>query len=912
MILTIAKTKTRTGLLAGLVILMAVPAVAQPTSTFDSDTIWIEGEQATRKDVSRHSWYDSVKKDTLSGNDWLSHFDERKEGFAEFEFDVAEADSFAFWLRANPLAAKLSYKLDTGDWQSIDFSGDKRGQINIAADNKPDLRFICWLKVGTVALSAGHHTIAFKMNSGPQNHGGIDCFVFTRIPFVPSGADRPTRQNEPVAADTWFPVVMDDDAFSSQSIIDVSRLVEAPAGKHGFLKRHGADLQFENASQPTKFWAINAMPQSNWSAQQMTQAAKWYRKHGLNLVRQHTVIDAVGLLDRSGKFDPTRMDRYDRWFATLKEQGIYTTWSVIYPHHGRFLQQHDPIDPQLFAEIDRVDEQADGNRQPIAVNDFINLDPSLQAVAWRYFEALLDHVNPYTGLAYKDDPALAMLEFQNESNVFFFTLNVLSDPGKMPILSRRMRQAFFQFAKDRYGSQQKALLAWDGRSMDGDDWDAGELRLMGAHHWGSDGPQYEYAGQTRRAGDYIEFLTGIQREYYSRRQRQVREAGFRGATVATAWKSGGPGASMANLYADTAADVVDRHNYFGGGDGGHRIVEGKVNNDTHLDQPGHGLLSLGLFQVADHPFAVSELAQMPPNPWKAEAVPLCAFYGIGLQGWDAIYSFSMSSHRMGDGWHHLGKYVVETPHSIGQFPAIAFAIANHHIDEGEVVAARYLSKDQVFSGKDPLGQSLAGGGYDAKELTGSFTTPPWALAVGRVTIKFVANPAKSELKDLTPYHDQAAKRLTSTTGQLVWDYGNRHVEVRSAKTQAIIGFAGGKSFRLPAADVRVKTPFVSLIFTPLDNADLVDSEHILITAMARDKQTGTEYNDDDSMLIAIGGPPLLMEPVQATIRFKGSRPMSVRPCDLYGVPRSDEIDIAADGTFQIDGRGQTYYYEVRR
>jgi hypothetical protein len=301
---------------------------------------------------------------------------------------------------------------------------------------------------------------------------------------------------------------------------------------------------------------------------------------------------------------------------------------------------------------------------------------------------------------------------------------------------------------------------------------------------------------------------------------------------------------------------------------------------------------------------------MPPNPWKAEAAPLYAFYGMGLQGWDAVYNFAMNSHRMADGWHNLSKYVVETPHYMGQFPAIGFAIHNGHIQEGDVIAARHLSRDDVFSGKDTLGQSLAGGGYDAKELVGSLTTPPSAQAIGRVTIQF--GSGQSELQDLSRYHDESGKRITSTTGQLVWDYRNRYVEVRSPKTQAIVGFAGDQSFDLPGAEVKVETPFVSLIFTPLDNADLVDSRHLLITAMARDKQTGTEYNADFSQLLRIGGPPLLMEPVQASIKLKGSRPSSVRPCDLYGVPRSEQLEIASDGSFKIDGRARTYYYEVRR
>lgn len=888
----------------------SIPALAaEDAPASAADAIWIEGEGATRSNVTPHNWYNSVKKDVLSGEEWLSHFDPGKAGTAEFDFNVVEADEFTFWIRANPIQARLSYRLDgRGEWQLIDLQDDQRGFANIAADNKPDLRFITWVEVGKVNLSAGKHTIAFRMDSGPQNHGAIDCFAFVRIPWVPSGAEKPTVRSGPAAPDEWFPVVMDDDPFSPESVIDMSALIEAPAGQHGFLDRDGESLRFEHAGSHVRFWGTNAAPH-NWSPDEMTQAARWYRKHGINLVRQHTVIDAVGLLDARGRFDQRRLDHYDRWFATLKDQGIYTTWSVIYPHHGAFLQQGD-VDADLFSELDASDQDRDGRRRPIVVNDFINLDRRIQDAAWRYFDALLNHVNPYTGLAYKDDPALAILEFQNESNVFFFTLNVLSDPGMVPGQSRQIRQRWFEFVKQKYGTQAATARAWGGRWQREDDWEGGELKLMGAHHWGSDGPQYEFTGQDRRCGDYIEFLTSIQREYFERRERDVRDAGFRGVTVTTAWRSGGPAASMANLYCDTAADAIDRHNYFGGGDGGHVITEGRVNNETHLSRPGHGLLNLGLFQVEDRPFVVSEWSHLPPSPWKAEAAPLYAFYGMGLQGWDAVYHFAMGGLRMGDGWPSQSKYVTQTPHYIGQFPALAFAVHNGHIREADVVALRRVSRDDLFAGRDVLGQSLSGGGFDAKDLEGQLTTPPAALAVGRVTIEFA--DGDSERQDLSRYLDERSQTITSTTGELVWRYGERIVEVRAPKTQAVIGFAGGQTIDLPGVSVSVDTPFVSLLFTPLDNADLRDSRHILITAMARDKQTGSEFNDDWSQLIAMGGPPLLMEPVQATLTLEGERPGSVRPLDFYGVPRDESIEVSADGSFRIDGRFATYYYEVRR
>lgn len=182
--------------------------------------------------------------------------------------------------------------------------------------------------------------------------------------------------------------------------------------------------------------------------------------------------------------------------------------------------------------------------------------------------------------------------------------------------------------------------------------------------------------------------------------------------------------------------------------------------------------------------------------------------------------------------------------------------------------------------------------------------------MGKVAITFGMESA-IEL-DADQFHDAASQTITSNTGELVWHYGDRVVEVRTPKTQGIIGFAGRQDWTLPSVDAHVETQYVSLLFTPLDNLDLVESKHILITAMARDKQTGTEYSSDLKTLTKMGQPPLLMQPVQATLKIHGSTPTHVRPVDFFGVPRDEQIPIASDGTFTINGRWQTYYYEVRR
>ncbi|NLF39218.1 hypothetical protein GX586_07220 [bacterium] len=866
------------------------------------EAVWIEGENAVFKDVTEHPWwYDKVSNAFLSGGAWLHHFSELKPGNAEYSFTISTPDKYSLWLRANPSGAKLACQVDAGEWKEIDMKGDVRENRNIAEDGKVDLRFIAWVNGGTHQLDAGMHTIRFRMHSENSNHGAIDCLVLSRVPFAPSGTNRPTMKIVANDPGDWFPVVFENDQFSPESVIDMSSLVEAPAGTHGFLKRAGANLKFENADKPVKFWGCGANLQyGSLSREQQAQRAKYLRKHGVNMVRQHPVLGDVGPL-RNGQFDQKRIDEFDFYFSEMKKNGIYMTWSVFYP---LLVSADDGYDPELFAELE---EKENGLR---SASGLVNVERGLQDLQLKYVAALLEHTNAYTGLCYADDPALAVLEIQNEDCVFWGApLNVLAAGMTFPRHSMRLRQRWFAWATNLHGSVEAVRAAWNGLAPK-DAPDKGEFALMASYHLGGQGPLYEFQGMTARAGDYVRFLTEIQREFYDRREKEMRSLGFKGVTVTTAWRAGGAGADPANTYCDTACDMIDRHNYFGGGVGGHNIADGKVNNGTHFVKPGSGLLASGLYQVEDRPFCMTEWSQCPPNQWKLEASPLIAFYGMGLQGWDASYHFLNGRERIGDGWPNLSSYVTDTPHYIGQFPAIAFALYNGHIKEGDVAAARRITVDDLFKGVDPLMQDFTGGGHDDKTLQGALSTPEEMLAIGKVTCAFEGGAP--EQIATTSFWNKTAKTVTSTTGELVWDYGRQLVTLRTPRTQAIIGRSGGKAVILPAVGAKIKTPFVSMIFTPLDNKELAQSSHILITALAQDTQMNAKYNEDGSMLITVGAPPLLLEPVQALVKFRGPAPKEIVVLDQYGVPTDRRVKLEKDGSFTIDGTYQAYYYEVKR
>ena len=128
----------------------------------------------------------------------------------------------------------------------------------------------------------------------------------------------------------------------------------------------------------------------------------------------------------------------------------------------------------------------------------------------------------------------------------------------------------------------------------------------------------------------------------------------------------------------------------------------------------------------------------------------------------------------------------------------------------------------------------------------------------------------------------------------------------------MIGKVMGEQIKLRDVKATFNTPFVSVIFTPLDNLPLATSRKILVTALARDKQAGAAYSDDGTKLTATGTAPLLLEPVQATIQINGAKPSRIQPLDHYGVPMKSDVPVAADGSFRIDGTFRAYYYEVVR
>ncbi len=877
------------------------------SSALAQDFFWLEGEAASRQDVKKHPWwYDKVKKDVLSGGEWLHHFSDAGEGSAEWEFEVATPGSYVLWLRANPTAAKLLWSQDGGQEQEVDFA-NARGTQNIAEDNKPDLRFLAWARAGTLKCMPGKHSVKLRFASPASFHGGVDCLCITKVPFVPNGTQKPGTK-APAGPDVWFPLIADEMDPGAESILDMGKLLDAPAGKHGRLKAVGDRMEYaQKPGVPVKLWGVGAnQEQDKYTEAQNQRRIAYLKRFGVNVVRQHTVFDEVST---DGQLDPKKLEKYDRWFAALKAAGIQTQWSLFY-HFP--ISQKDGYAPELFAELAPMEGGKNGNRDSYGL---ITMSPELWQIRNKVMKQLLEHENSHTGLKYADDPALVAVELQNEDSIFFWNPlgELASDkPKKWPKHAQRLRAGFAAWAKAKYTDDAGLSKAWG--DLKGESLAKGELGLMGPWELDTTGIRGKYAGQTKRAGDTLRYLAELQQKLYRMGISEIRAAGYEGMVITTNWLGGSGLTDQANIHTDILGDVIDRHNYAGGGAGGHGITEGQIYAESHLGKAGSHLFSIGLKQVEGKPFTVSEWTMCPPNQWKLEAAPILAFYGMGLQGWDGAFHFAQTGSRLGDGWPGMRSYATDTPHYMGQFPALAFALAKGHLKESPIIAARRVTDANLYSGTAGWHQDYYDGNA-IKVSTAPGSTPLDVFAMGKVTVGIGEKP--SEVADFTKYRNSETGSIESATGELQWNTQQERILVKTPKTQAIIGkgrigSSTSSTISLPAATLELKTDFVSLIFTPLDDLPLEQSKQILLTALARDKQTGATYSPDGSKLLTTGTAPLLLEPVQAKILLKGDKPKTVRPLDHYGVPMEKKVTVSGDGSFAIHGEFQAYYFEILR
>ncbi|MEG2583547.1 MAG: hypothetical protein RSA27_03455, partial [Oscillospiraceae bacterium] len=204
----------------------------------------------------------------------------------------------------------------------------------------------------------------------------------------------------------WFEWKFPDDKKAKGTAIDVSFMLDAPAGKHGFLSNKGEDMFFEDGTK-AKFWGTNIVAPAMFDTKEnLEKLADRIGRSGFNLVRLHHMDADWAKMNIFGKTTTTRelsdemVDRVFYFISLLKERGVYIYTDLMVARAPYFTDDKIPFggENDAFKKVSIF-------------------DPYLIELQKEYATQLLTRVNPYTGLALKDEPAVAFIDIQNEMSL---------------------------------------------------------------------------------------------------------------------------------------------------------------------------------------------------------------------------------------------------------------------------------------------------------------------------------------------------------------------------------------------------------------------------------------------------------------------------------------------------------------
>jgi hypothetical protein len=867
-----------------------------------AEHIWLEGEKPAKSSVTRHPWwYDQVKKDLLSGGDFISHWDDKKPGEVEYTFTAKIAGEYDLWARVNPVQVALSYKLNTGEWKAVPLKNNAADSVNIAGDGKIDLRFLAWVRVGKVALKAGDNAVSFKLESKNHNHGMLDCFVFTSEPFTPRGIRKPGGDIAKINEQTdmgWFAFAPEADTFKPGSAIDLRWLNEQFAGEKGRIQVKGSDFIHETTGEPVRFWAVNGPPGHDRDS--LKRQAKLLAKYGVNLARIHH-----GYYDDKGTLDPKKLAEAHEAVAALKAEGIYTHFSIYFPLWLRPAPETKWLPGY------------DGKKHPFA-SLYFNKDFQSQYREW--WKALLLTPHAETGKKLIDDPAVMGVEIINEDSYFFWTFNDKAVPDEE---LRIVEKQFGDWLATKYGTLGAALKAWHGQKSPRDNIAEGRMGFR---------PLWNMSNErTARDKDTARFLYESQRSFYEDTTQILRGLGFKGLITCSNWVTAdpkilGPIEKMTYL----PGDFIDRHGYFGGmhkGDASEwSIRDGHTFTDRSGlrfdgDSPGkpRAFVHPGMDPNYDgKPSMISETTWTRPNRYRTEAPLYFAAYGA-LQGTDAVVHFAMD----GDSWSvkpgfFMQPWTLMAPSQIGQFPATALLFRKGLVKPGEVLVDLDLKIDDVLDLKGtPLPQGASFDELRLKDVPKGVSLQPGSIIdplvhyAGRTNVNFTKSGGRAMLVDLSKLIDRSKRTVTSSTGELRLDYGSGVLTIDAPSVQGVSGNlkAAGKS-SLKDVAVSSDLDLAHIVAVSLDGLPLATSKKILLQAMSEEKATGFRTTTDDKgihRIIDIGRDPWLVKELSGTVRFNrpDAEKLKVTALDHNGYPTRQLGDAAA---ISLDPR--TVYYLI--
>jgi hypothetical protein len=638
---------------------------------------------------------------------------------------------------------------------------------------------------------------------------------------------------------------------------------ERPAGRHGFLQVQNGRFVFADGAE-ARFWGTNFNSGQCFPSHEHSEKVAARLAHfGVNIVRFHQ-MDAEWStpnlfqyakgqrLENTRSLDSRSMDCLDYLIAQLKMHGIY-----VY------------LDMLTYRRFRSGDGVAAAEQLGDAAKPYCCFDPRLIALQKEFNEQLWTHQNPYTGLAYRDEPAIVLTEVVNEADLFHNHCTV--EPYRTAL-----EQRYVAWAREKDDTSVRTPVDF-----------------------------------TKPTGRLVEFMAEVHREYYRTIIEHLRGIGVRIPVAGTNW-SGHAGL----LASQIETDFSDNHAYWY--DWCWKTTDKRFNNRTMLGERDGFFGHLTSLRLEGKPFFVSEWDDPWPNEWRAESVLLLAAVAC-LQGWQgvAIHTYryttredadcigqAITSDAIGGVYYRGGVFdTFNDPAKFGLFYHAALMLRRQDVAR----AAKRVVVDMSPMFRD--GVPLYAG--DCAAMQGAVETHEMAVRVPGLHL----SEAEAVEPDTATIPAQA-QALRSDTGEMRRDLTRRMGLIDADMTKVVYGFLGAVGLvELDGLSVLVKTGFGVVALSSLTREPVGASDNILLTAVGRADNTGCRYNADHTVQFALGHGPIQAEIIEADIELRTSvehaRVWAINP---DGFPIGQIPSVRRDGIlrFTIGREYASMYYLIQK
>lgn len=547
----------------------------------------------------------------------------------------------------------------------------------------------------------------------------------------------------------------------------------------GSLKNEGFASLRANASPAARYWGTNVTAYALFKTPRevVQQQAKRMAQLGYNLVRLHhhdspwvnpNIFGDRKTVTDTGSLDAEALDKLDWWIKCLKDEGI-AVWLDL--HVGR------PFFPD--DGIYGFDELANGKGQG-RLKGFNYVNITMQQAMRRFNEQYVSHRNAYTGVAYKDEPAIVAMLITNENDVTHHFGNSMLPNKKVPLHNKLYMNAARTFAQTTGLSEKQTWISW-------------------------------------KPGPGKLFLNDLEHRFDVDMIAQLRELGVKQPLATTNTWGNNP---LFSLPALTTGDLIDAHAY-----GAANQLEKDPAWSANL---GHWLAAA---QVVGMPLTVSEWNAEPFPSYDRHTLPLMIAAMASHQGWRALmhYAYSQESPRdqgSPSNWHSYND-----PSLLPMLSAAALMYRRGDVREATTTYVYDPGAEAFFGQATSAGNSpaLRTAAEQGKLLIAMPATPqlPWLKRreppAGAIIIK---DPTRSLLPE-------GAQEATSDTGELTHNWAKGTYTINTARTQAAMGWIGVSTVALPALRLDLQTRNAAVALQSLDDAVLGNSKDLMISIGTR-------------------------------------------------------------------------------